>query len=137
MTTRRLYVDPANSHAILQGAVLQGLGTDKILERWPRGRSYNDIAWFRAPYTSGMYNPGNPPLLGLGAVPSTIAAAITSNAPPNLRRFLVSGEPISSLSNNVSLPSNQVPRWGYGVVALGAAALGYVSYKRFKKTKAA
>lgn len=132
MKTRRLYVDPANSYAILNGAVLQGLGADKILQHWPRGRSYNDIATFRAPYTTGYYQDGS--LLGLGAVPSSVSSVIASNAPPNLKRYLLSGEPMPALSNNVALPTNQIPRMGYGLIALGALALGYVSYKRFKKS---
>lgn len=116
---------------MLTGAVLQGLGHDKILTHWPKGRSYSDIATFRAPYTSSYFQSGS--LLGLGAPPSSIAAAIDQSAPANVKRFLLSGEPVPALSNNVSLPLNQVPRLGYGVIALGALVLSYVSYKRFKK----
>lgn len=133
MKTRRLYADTAHDHSMLTGAVLQGLGHDKILTHWPKGRSYSDIATFRAPYTSSYFQSGS--LLGLGAPPSSIAAAIDQAAPANVKRFLLSGEPVPALSNNVSLPLNQVPRWGYGVMAAGALALGYVSYKRFKKSK--
>lgn len=132
--TKRLYVDPANSYAILNGAVLQGLGQDKILGPWPKGRSYHDIATFRAPYVNQVFNPTNQ-LLGLGALPTTIAGAIDEAAPPNTKRFLLSGEPVPKLSNNVSLPLNQVPRIGYGILALAAAGLSYFSYKRFKKAK--
>jgi len=132
MTTRRLYVDNAHDHAMLVGAVLQGLGTDTVLQRWPKGRSYHDVSLFRAPYTRGVYQTDNPPLLGLGAPPATIAAAIDQAAPPNVKRFLVSGEPVPALANNFALPTNQVPRLGYALIALGALALGYVSYKRFK-----
>ncbi len=134
MTTRRLYVDNAHDHSMLTGAVLQGLGGDKILQRWPKGRSYNDISYFRSPYTRGVFQTDNPALLGLGAPPSTIAATIDQSAPPNVKRFLLSGEPVPALSNNVALPLNQVPRLGYGLIAFGAFALSYVSYKRFKKT---
>ncbi len=130
----RQYIDTAHSHAILTGAVLQGLGHDgHIIQKWPRGRSYHDIATFRAPYTTGMLNPRG--LQGLGAPPATISSAISQVAPPNVKRFLLSGEPVSPLVNNVSLPFNQVPRLGYGIIAAGALALSYVSYKRFKKTK--
>jgi len=132
----RIYTDTSHNHAILMGAVLQGLGKDTILTEWPRGRSYHDVALLRAPYTRGVYQTDNPPLLGLGAPPSTIAATIDQSAPPNVKRFLRSGEPVPALANNFALPTNQVPRWGYGVVALGALALSYVSYKRFKKAKA-
>ncbi len=135
MMTRRIYADTAHDHSMLTGAVLQGLGTDKILSRWPKGRSYNDISYFRSPYTRGVFQTDNPALLGLGAPPSTITAAIDQAAPPNVKRFLLSGEPVPALSNNVALPLNQVPRLGYGVIALGALALSYVSYKRFKKSK--
>lgn len=134
--SRRLYTDTSHSYSILRGAVLQGLGNSggTILKEWPKGRSYHDISYFRSPYKHGMYNPTNQ-LLGLGAVPSTVAAAVDQAAPPNVKRFLLSGEPVSKLQNNVSLPFNQVPRLGYGILALGAAALSYVSYKRFKKGK--
>lgn len=137
MKTRRLYADTAHDHAMLVGAVLQGLGKDTILQRWPKGRSYNDISYFRSPYSRGVYQTDNPPLLGLGAPPSSIAASIDQAAPPNVKRFLLSGEPVPALANNVSLPLNQVPRLGYGVIALGALALSYVSYKRFKKARGA
>jgi hypothetical protein len=139
MTTRRLYVENANNHAILNGAVLQGLGADKILSHWPKGRSYNDIATFRAPYTTSYFQDGS--LLGLGAAQAPglgerqlLAIHIASNAPPNLKRYLLSGEPMPALANNVALPTNQIPRWAYAVMAVGAGALGYVSYKRFKKS---
>lgn len=133
--TKRLYVDSSNSYSILKGAVLQGLGANTILTKWPKGRSYNDIARFRAPYVNSYFQDGS--LLGLGAPPSTIGGAIDQAAPPNLKRFLLSGEPVPALSNNVSLPFNQVPRLGYGLIAAAAAALTYFSYKRFKKTSAA
>lgn len=135
--SQRLYTDTAHSYSILRGAVLQGLGSESggtILQKWPAGRSYHDVSYFRSPYKRGMYNPSNQ-LLGLGAVPSNVAAAVDQAAPPNVKRFLLSGEPVSKLENNVSLPFNQVPRIGYGIIALGAAALSYVSYKRFKKAK--
>ena len=131
--TKRMYVDSANSYAILKGAVLQGLGEDTILTHWPKGRSYNDIATFRAPYANSYFQSGS--LLGLGAPPATITSAIDQSAPPNLKRYLVSGEPVPALSNNVSLPFNQVPRLGYGIIAAAAAGLAYFSYKRFKKAK--
>lgn len=133
--TQRQYVSTAHSYSILRGAVLQGLGADEIIARWPKGRSYHDIAWFRSPYRSGYYQDGS--LLGLGAAPSSIAAAIDNVAPPNVKRFLLSGEPVSKLENNFSLPFNQVPRYAYGIIAVAGAALCYVSYKRFKKGKAA
>jgi hypothetical protein len=132
--SRRMYTDTAHSYSILRGAVLQGLGNGTILKQWPPGRSYHDVSYFRSPYKHGMYNPTNQ-LLGLGAVPSTVAAAVSQNAPPNVKRFIVGGEPVPRLENNVSLPLNQVPRIGYGILALGAAALSYVSYKRFKKAQ--
>lgn len=133
--TNRIYVDDSHSHSFLRGAVLQGLGGDVILQKWPRGRSYYDVSHFRAPYLRGVFQTDNPPLLGLGTPPASISASIDQSAPPDVKRFLLSGEPVSPLVNNVSLPANQVPRLGYGVIALGALALSYVSYKRFKKSK--
>ncbi len=129
----RQYISTAHSHSILTGAVLQGLGST-ILTKWPKGRSYHDVGRFRSPYAAQVFNPTNQ-LLGLGVPPTSVPAAIDANAPPDVKRFLLSGEPVSTLSNNVSLPFNQVPRLGYGVLALGAAALSYFSYKKFKKAK--
>jgi hypothetical protein len=131
--TQRQYVSTAHSYAILQGAVLQGLGDDAVTARWPRGRSYYDIAWFRSPYRSGYMQDGS--LLGLGATPSSMASSIDQAAPPHLKRYLLSGEPMPRLGTNASLPFNQIPRWGYALTAVGAAALCYVSYKRYKKGK--
>ena len=104
-----------------------------MLAKWPAGRSYHDVSRFRSPYSSGYFQDGS--LLGLGVPPTSIPGAIDANAPPNVKRFLLSGEPVSQISNNVSLPFNQVPRLGYGIIALGAAALSYYSYKQFKKNK--
>lgn len=131
--SNRQYIDVSNSYSILKGAVLQGLGAETILTQWPKGRSYHDVSYFRSPYKHGYFQDGS--LLGLGAAPSSVAAQVDANAPPDVKRFLLSGEPVSNLSNNVALPFNQMPRLGYGLIALGAAALGYVSYKRFKKAK--
>jgi len=139
--TNRMYVDSSNSYSFLKGAVLQGLGEDTILTKWPRGRSYSDIARFRAPYVNSYFQSGS--LLGLGSA-ADAASAVTDPrnggpidhlAPPNLKRFLLSGEPVPALSNNVSLPLNQVPRLGYGIIAVVATGLAYFSYNRFKKTK--
>jgi len=120
---------------MLRGAVLQGLGGDVILQKWPKGRSYQDISHFRSPYKRGVFQTDNPALLGLGLPPAGISASIDQSAPPDVKRFLLSGEPVSPLVNNVSLPANQVPRLGYGIIAVGALALSYFSYKRFKKAK--
>jgi hypothetical protein len=135
MAARRLYVDNSHDHAFLKGAVLQGLGNPdtNILKRWPKGRSYYDVGYFRSPYTKAYYQSGS--LLGLGDVPSTVAHSVDQAAPPEVKRFLLSGEPVPKLSNNFALPLNQVPRIGYGIIAVAAAALSYVSYKRFKKAK--
>ena len=134
--SKRMYVSTADSYAILRGAVLQGLGASEILPPWPKGRSYHDTGFFRSPYANlNYFQDGS--LLGLGAPPSTIAASIDAAAPPHTKRYLLSGEPVPRLENNVSLPFNQVPRLAYGLIAATAAALGYVSYKRHKKGKAA
>ncbi len=132
MSTRRLYIDQAHDHSFLTGATLQGLGEDMILKKWPSGRTYHDVGRFRSPYTSAYYQSGS--LLGLGDVPSGIAANIDRAAPPDVKRFLLSGEPVPKLTTNVSLPFNQIPRLGYGIIAVAAAGLSYFSYKRFKKT---
>lgn len=129
----RLYVDNANAYAILSAAVLQGLGSAAPNTTWPRGRTYWDIATFRAPYTTGYYQDGS--LLGLGAPPASLSQGIDATAPPHLKRFILSGEPMPTLAKNAALPFNQIPRAVYGVAAVAGLALAYVSHKRFKKAK--
>lgn len=142
---RRVYVESANSYAPFRQAVLQGLGADPGLAAngWPKGRSYIGIAHFRAPYDEFSYFQDNT-LQGLGAVQgsytSTLGSiassemdAMTAQAPGNVKRFLLSGEPVSTLRSNVQLPFNQVHPYVYAGIALAALGTSYVSYKRWKK----
>ncbi len=70
---------------------------------------------------------------GFGAVPANLPAAIDQNAPPDVKRFLLAGEPVPSTTRDLTLPFNQVPRLAYGIIALAGAGIAYASYKRFKK----
>ncbi len=148
---RRVYSETANSYAPFTQAVLQGLGASarEITNNgWPPGRSYVGIAHFRAPYDEFGYfqdntlqGLGHTPMQnsyvsvqGLGAVDSTEMSALDTSAPGAVKRFLLSGDPVSSLRADVTLPFNQIHPYAYGALALGALTLSYVSYKRWKKT---
>ncbi len=156
--TRRTYVEVASSYAPFNNAVLQGLGeaaAGSPLPRdgWPAGRSYVGIAHFRAPYdefgyfqdgsleglgamkAAGMKGPYVNAVKGLGEIAATEMDALNQHAPGAVKRFLVSGEPVSSLRADVTLPFNQVHPYVYGGLALATAALSYYSYKRWKKTQ--
>jgi hypothetical protein len=145
--TRRTYVEVANSYAPFTQAVLQGLGEATQLQNgWPKGRSYIGIAHFRAPYDEfGYFQDGTLQGLGgmkgsyvsvdgMGAVASNEMTAIDSRAPGAVKRFLLAGDPVSSLRADVTLPFNQIHPYVYGALAVAAAATSYISYKRWKKT---
>ncbi len=153
--TRRVYTETANSYAPFRQAQLQGLGlatplapaTGAKLDKngWPIGRSYVGIAHFRAPYDEFSYfQDGTLQGLGmsnqeanysptLGAVQASEAALIDQQAPGSVKRYLLSGDPVSPLRSNLTLPFNQVHPYVYGAIAALAAATSYVSYKRWKK----
>jgi hypothetical protein len=152
--TRRLYVDRSHAYAPFDNAVLQGLGAvAKDRNGWPVGRSYVGIAHFRAPYdefgyfqdnslqgTDRMNSPTQNSYVqvkGLGAVSSSELASVSQNASGAVKRFLLAGDPVSSLRSDVTLPFNQVHPYVYGAVAVAALATSYYSYKRWKKTRGA
>ena len=142
--TRRTYVEVANSYAPFTQAVLQGLGeTTQLKDGWPAGRSYIGIAHFRAPYDDfGYFQDGSLQGVGgmkgsyvpMGAVAPNEMLAIDNRAPGAVKRFLLAGDPVSSLRADVTLPFNQIHPYVYGALAVAAAATSYVSYKRWKKT---
>lgn len=152
--TRRVYVDRSHAYAPFDNAVLQGLGLNeakKDKNGWPVGRSYVGIAHFRAPYDEfgyfqdntlqGLGHMNSPTqnsyvsVKGLGAVDGSELAAISQNASGGVKRFLLAGDPVSSLRSDVTLPFNQVHPYVYGAVAVAALATSYYSYKRWKKTQ--
>lgn len=150
---RRVYVDRSHAHAPFENAVLQGLGSNG----WPAGRSYVDVAHFRAPYDEFGYfqdntlqglgrshmnspSPRNSPVdsgyvsaSGLGSVAGQEMDAISAQAPGAVKRFLLAGDAVSSLRADVTLPFNQIHPYVYGGIALAALATSYVSYKKWKK----
>jgi hypothetical protein len=154
--TRRLYVDRSHAYAPFDNAVLQGLGAvQKDKNGWPVGRSYVGIAHFRAPYDEFGYFQDNTlqglgnshmnsptqnsyvSVKGLGTVAGSELDAISQNASGGVKRFLLAGDPVSSLRSDVTLPFNQVHPYVYGGIALAALATSYYSYKRWKKTRGA
>lgn len=153
--TRRVYTETANSYSPFRQAQLQGLGLSsgpvRKLDKngWPVGRSYVGIAHFRAPYDEFSYFQDNSlqglgacsvmnspyvQVAGLGALTSSEVPQIDQNAPGAVKRFLLSGDPVSPLRGDVTLPFNQVHPYVYGAIAVIAAATSYVSYKRWKKS---
>ncbi len=150
---KRTYAEVSASYAPFTYAVLQGVGgtlgatnptrsSESIADSapgddgnngWPRGRSYVGIAHFRAPYDEFGYFQDNT-LQGLGAVSSDELTAAASSAPGAVKRFLLSGEPVSPLRENVTLPFNQVHPYVYGGIAVAALVTSYLSYKAWKKT---
>lgn len=154
---RRVYVDRSHAYAPFESAVLQGLGATSSVKTdkngWPTGRSYVGIEHFRAPYDEfGYFQDGtlqglghmNTPtqnsyvqVKGLGSVDPVEMGNISSSAPGAVKRFLLAGDPVSSLRADVTLPFNQVHPYVYGGIALLALATSVVSYKRWKKTHGA
>src|SRR5882724_1235530 len=152
--TRRTYVEVANSYAPFTQAVLQGLGVAPAVpakgDGWPAGRSYVGIAHFRAPYDEFGYfqdntlqglghsspSPVRSPytsVKGLGAIDPIEILPIQNQAPGSVKRFLLAGDPVSTLRSDVTLPFNQVHPYAYGAIAVLALATSYVSYQRWKK----
>lgn len=147
---RRVYSEVANSYAPFTQAVLQGLGA---VDRngWPKGRSYVGIQHFRAPYDefgyfqdNSLQGLGHSPIdssyvsvSGLGSIDPLEMDALSTQAPGAVKRFLLSGDPVSSLRSDVTLPFNQIHPYVYGGIALAALATSYVSYKRWKKAHGA
>lgn len=122
---RRMYLSTADFRAPFDAADLQGLG--KSDKRWPAGRSYWTTANFRSPYDDGYFQNT------LFGVPADFDPS--KDAPPLVRRYVISGEPVPTTLRDAMVPFNQVSRWVYvgtGLVALFAA---YRSYKRWKKDK--
>ena len=114
-----------------------------LKDGWPAGRSYIGIAHFRAPYDDfGYFQDGSLQGVGgmkgsyvpMGAVAPNEMLAIDNRAPGAVKRFLLAGDPVSSLRADVTLPFNQIHPYVYGALAVAAAATSYVSYKRWKKT---
>jgi hypothetical protein len=153
---RRVYAETANSYSPFRQAQLQGLGLSSGPARtinprtgWPTGRSYVGIAHFRAPYDEFSYFQDNTlqglgacPVMqssyvqvkGLGALTASEVPQIDQNAPGAVKQFLLSGDPVSPLRGDVTLPFNQVHPYVYAALAVIAGATSYVSYKRWKKS---
>lgn len=101
------------------------------MQHWPRGRSYVDVSNFRAPYDKGYYQSGA--LQGLGALQ---AGLDQRQLPEKFRRYVVSGEKMGTFRRDLGSALNQVPRWLYGVLAVGGFGLAYLSYRRWKGGRA-
>ena len=118
---RRTYADVSDWRAPFDSAVLQGLGVVS--------RHYADIANFRAGYDDGYFQDNS--LLGLGVVTVPSMAA----APVAFRRYLEAGAPMPSWRRDLGAATNQIPRWAWGLMAVGALALAYRGFKAAKAEK--
>lgn len=110
---------------------LAGLGAVNLTaerRRWPKRRSYWDTGNFRAPYDDGYFQ--NNQLFG---VPSELNLSVA--APPLVRRFIASGEPVPTTLRDVTIPFNQVNRWVYALLGVGAFGMSFVAYRKWKKAK--
>jgi len=74
---------------------------------------------------------------GMGAVDPLEMDGLLTQAPGAVKRFIMAGDPVSSLRADVTLPFNQVHPYVYGGIAILALATSVVSYKRWKKTHVA
>lgn len=115
----RQYVSTASFRAPFNDAVLQGLGAVR--------RDYLDVANFRAGYDDGYFQDNS--LFGLGAV----TVPNVSAAPVAFRRYLEAGAPMPTWRRDLGAATNQIPRWAWGLMAVGALALAYGGFKAAKK----
>lgn len=124
---RRVYADTSafRSPYSSPNLTLTGLGA-----AWPPGRSYQDVSHFVAPYRTGMFQSNQ--LFGLG---DTMPQQTIARLPPELQRYVVSGEPMGTFRRDLSAASSQVPRWAYAILMVGTGYMGYRSYKAWKKAR--
>lgn len=117
---KRIYTETADFRAPFNSAVLQGLGTVR--------RDYLDVANFRAGYDDGYFQDNS--LFGLGAAPPNVASA-----PVAFRRYLDAGAPMPAWRRDLGAATNQIPRWAWMALAVGALALAYRGFKAAKQKK--
>jgi len=55
--------------------------------------------------------------------------------PPALERYLQTGAPMSTLRRDLGAATAQIPRWGYGILALVAFLLSGSAYRRWRDAK--
>jgi len=127
----RAYISTAHFHAPFDEVPFAGLGDDELFRpgSWPAGRHYYDTGVFRAPYAGGYYQDGS--------LQGASAADLANRAPPQVRRFLATGVPIAGWRKDILVPFNQVHPIIYGALGVAALGISYLSYKKFKKNKAA
>lgn len=121
-----MYVSTADFRAPFDPVDFQGLGA--VERRWPKARSYWDTGNFRAPYDDGYFQ--NNALFG---VPPGLD--LSSQAPSLVRRYVANGEPVPTGLRDAVTPLNQVNRWVYAGLGVGALVLGWRSYKKWQKQK--
>lgn len=68
-------------------------------------------------------------------LPGSFAVPAVSVLPPKLRRYAATGTPPSTVVRDLVTVSNQIPRWAYAVVALGAGWIAYRSWSSERKPK--
>ncbi len=121
---KRVAVDVSNFRAPFDSVPFAGLGQVS----WPPGRSYWNTSDFRAPYDKSALV--NASLLGLGAPPVVPAADLL---PDRFRRYVLTGEPMTNVVGTAQSATNQVPRWAWALLALGASTLAYRAWKEHKR----
>ena len=138
---RRVYTSTAHFRAPYDtpNVSFAGLGAGHAeydANKWPAGRSYWSPHFYRAPYQAGYYQSGALRGLGAAAPSSALVVPSASGLPPSIQRYAVSGQPPSPILRDLGTVSNQIPRWGYAALALGAGWLAYKAWKQAEQEKA-
>lgn len=120
---KRVHIDVSNFRAPFDSVAFAGMGQTE----WPLRRSYWNTSDFRAPYDKPALI--NATLMGLGGPPTVPAADLL---PDRFRRYVLTGEPMTNVLGAAQAATNQVPRWAWALLALGASALAYRAWKERK-----
>jgi hypothetical protein len=136
MRMRRVYTSTAHFRAPYDTPNISfaGLGLDHSAydtNKWPAGRSYWTTHFYRAPYQAGYYQSGA--LRGLGSSPmlppSAAPALSPAGMPSSIREYAMTGKPPSAIGRDLVTVANQVPRWAYFGIALGAGWMAWRAWK--------
>lgn len=111
------------------GLMMSGLGS-----AWPARRQMYDVSNFMAPYDEYYFQDNQ--LLGLGAA-AQVSDAELAAMPDEVRRYLVTGEPMGTLRRDLGAASAQIPRWTWAILMVGGGYMTYRSYQAWKKARAA
>jgi hypothetical protein len=129
---RRIYTSVAHFRAPFDTTNISfaGLGmnhSDYDANKWPVGRSYWAVDFYRSPYQQGFYQSGA--LRGSDAMaPSDVPGK--SGLPHAVKLYAETGQQPSPFRRDLGTVSNQIPRWGYFALALGSAWFAYRAWNR-------